>query len=81
MTIGQHPIMDPNNICKVNAQQMAQQMEQLFSELRAEMKRAQAIQSEQANKSQRIGTLLVIGDKVWLDARNLSTTQPSKKLD
>ena len=80
-TFGQHPIKDPNDIRKVNAQQMAQWMEQLFCELRAEMKRAQAVQSEQANKSQRVGTVLEVGDKVWLDARNISTTQPSKKLD
>jgi hypothetical protein len=38
MTFGQHPIKDPNDIREVNAQQMAQRMEQLFSELRAEMK-------------------------------------------
>jgi hypothetical protein len=49
MTFGEHPIKDPNNIHKVNTQQMAQRMEQLFSELRAEIKRAQAVQSEQAN--------------------------------
>jgi hypothetical protein len=27
MTFGQHPIKDPNHICKVNTQQMAQQIE------------------------------------------------------
>jgi hypothetical protein len=81
MTIGQHLIKDPNDICKVNAQQMAQRMEQLFSELRAEMKRAQAVQSKQANKSQRIGTLLEVGDKVWLDARNISTIRLCKQLN
>jgi hypothetical protein len=56
-------------------------MEQRFSELNAEMKQSQAIHSEQANKSRRTGAELNIGDKVWLDARNISTTQPSKKLD
>src|ERR1700690_4106547 len=81
MTCGQHPIKNPNDIHEVNAQQMAQQIEQLFSELRAEMKRAQAVQSEQANKSRRVGTELRIGDKVWMDARNLSTARPSKNLD
>ena len=68
MTFGQYPIKDPNDIRKVNAQQMAQWMEQLFSKLRAKMKMAQAVQCEQANKSQRVGTLLEVGDKVWLDA-------------
>ena len=60
---------------------MAQRIEQLFSDLQVEMKRAQAIYSEQANKSQKPGAELQVGDKVWMDARNLSTTQPSKKLD
>ena len=51
MTFGQHPIKDLNYIREVNAQQMAQQMEPLWCELRAKMKRSQAIQSKQANKS------------------------------
>jgi hypothetical protein len=51
MTFGQYSSKNPNDIHEVNAQQMAPQMELLFSELRAEMERAQAIQSEQANKS------------------------------
>jgi hypothetical protein len=78
MTIAQHPIKDPNDIREVNAQQMAQRMEQLFIELTAEMKRAQAVHSSQPNKSLRVGTPLVIGDKVWLDARNVSRTWSSK---
>jgi hypothetical protein len=45
------------------------------------MKRAHAIQSEQANMSQSVGILLTVGDKVWLDTRNMSTAYPSKKLD
>jgi hypothetical protein len=57
MTFGQHPIKDPNDICEVNTQQMAQQTVQLFSELRAEIKIAQAIQSEQANKFRWVSTL------------------------
>jgi hypothetical protein len=81
MTFGQHPLQDPKDIREVNAQQTAQRMEQLFSELKAAMKRSQAIHSEQANKSRRTGAELNVGDQVWLDARNISTTRPSKKLD
>ena len=73
MTCSEHPITDRNNIWEVNIQQMAQHMEQLFSKLQVEMKRAQAIQAEQANKSQRSRTELQVGDKVWMDAWNLST--------
>jgi hypothetical protein len=59
---------------------MAQRMEQHNSELRAPMKQAQAIQSEQTNKSQRVGTSFEVGDKVWLDTRVILMTRLSKKL-
>jgi hypothetical protein len=81
MTFSQHLILDPNDIREVNAQQMAQRMEQLISELRPEIKRAQALQFEMANKSRRVGTEKQVGDKVSMDARNLSTARLSKKLD
>jgi hypothetical protein len=74
MIFGQHPIKYTNHIHQVNAQQMAQQMEQLFSKLRAKMKRAQAVHSEQVNKSQRVSTPLEVSDKVWQDARNIWIT-------
>jgi hypothetical protein len=64
ITFGRHPIKDSNNIRKVNTKQMAQCTEQLFSELRVEMKRAQVVHSEQANKSRGVGTPLGIGDKI-----------------
>jgi hypothetical protein len=81
MTFVQHPLQDPKDIREVNAQQTAQQMEQLFSQLKAEMKRSQAIHSEQANKSRRTRAEFNIDDQVWLDARNILTARPSKKLD
>jgi hypothetical protein len=68
MTFSQHPIKDLNDIREVNVHQMAQPIEPLFSELKAEMKRAQAVQSEQANKFQNVHTLLEVGDNVWLVA-------------
>jgi hypothetical protein len=73
MTFGQHPIEDPNDIHKVNMQ--------LFSELRAEMEWAQTIETEQVNISRCVGMELQTEDKVWMDTRNLSTSQPNKKLD
>jgi hypothetical protein len=64
ITFGKHPIKDPNDIREVHAQQMAQRMEQLFSHFRAEVKLAQAIQSEQDNKSQSVRSQLQIEDNV-----------------
>jgi hypothetical protein len=46
MTLGQHPSIDPNNIQKVKALQRAYQIEQLFTELTADMNRVQPVQSE-----------------------------------
>jgi hypothetical protein len=80
MTFGQHPIKDPNDIGKINTQQMAQWMSHLFSELTAEIIRTQAVLSNQANTSQRVSTPLGVSNKVWLDASNISTTRLSKKL-
>jgi hypothetical protein len=77
MTFGQHPLQDPKDIREVNAQQTPQQMEQLFSELEAEMKRSQAIHAKQANKTRPIGAQCNVADQVWLDARNISTTTTS----
>jgi hypothetical protein len=45
------------------------------------MKRAQAVLSKWANKFRRVGTLLKVGDEVWLDAQNYSLTHPSKQPD
>jgi hypothetical protein len=56
-------------------------MEQFLSKLRAEMKMAQAVQSEVANNFQRVSTILEDDNNIWLDTRNISTTQPSKRLD
>jgi hypothetical protein len=81
MTFGQHPLQNPKDIREVNAQQTAQQMDRIFGELNGEMNRSQAVHSEQANKLRPTGAEFSIGDTVWLDAMNISTTRPSKKLD
>jgi hypothetical protein len=73
-------LQDPKDIREVKAQQTAQQMEQLLSELKTEMKRLQAIHAQQANESRRIRAQFNVDDQVLLDARNISTTQPSRKL-
>jgi hypothetical protein len=46
MPFGQHLLQDPKDIREVNTQQTTPQMEQLFSELKAEMKRSQNIHTE-----------------------------------
>jgi hypothetical protein len=55
-------------------------MEQLFSELRAEMKRLQAVLSEQTNKSWRVSILLEVRDIVWLDPWQILIIRSSMNL-
>ena len=45
------------------------------------MGRAQAIQAEGANGRRTPAPVFRLGDRVWLDARNITTRQPSRKLD
>ena len=42
---------------------------------------AQQQQEEQANRTRQQGVNYKVGDKVWLDLRNIKTTRASKKLD
>src|ERR1700731_3431041 len=81
ITFGQHPIQNANDIREVNANTFTQKMNEVFQCMRAEMTRAQAIQAEQADKHRREGVTLTVGDRVWMDARNITTQRPSKKLD
>jgi hypothetical protein len=48
--------------------------------MKTEMARAQLIHEEQADKHRQEGVELKPGDRVWMDARNISTQRPSKKL-
>jgi hypothetical protein len=59
----------------------SEQMRKLDSHLQAEMKYAQAAQSEQANRHRIPSPVLNVGDKVWLLRRHIQTSRPSSKLD
>jgi len=56
-------------------------MEQIHEHLRVEMKRSQAVQEEGANRGRIPGPNIQVGSKVWLDARHVRTTRPTRKLD
>jgi hypothetical protein len=49
--------------------------------MKSEIPRVQTIQAEQAVKCRREGADLTLGVRVWIDARNILTQRPSKKLD
>ena len=46
-----------------------------------EIRCAQELQQEQADKHRLPAPALRVGDRVWLSTRNIRTTRPSKKLD
>ena len=81
MAFSQHPVQNGNDIRDVNANTLSQKMNEIFEQMKAEMSRAQTIQAKQADKHCRKGVELRIGDRVWMDARNITTQRPSKKLD
>lgn len=56
-------------------------LQEIHEHLRAEMSRAQAIQAENGDRRRTPAPIFRPGDWVWLDARNITTRRPSKKLD
>ena len=56
-------------------------MTAIVNNLRDEVKLAQARYSDTADRNRYPAPVLRVGQKVWLDARNLKTLRPRKKLD
>jgi len=63
------------------ADQVQAAMEQIHEHLRVEMKWSQAVQEEGANRGRIPGPNIQVGSKVWLDARHVRTTRPTRTLD
>jgi hypothetical protein len=62
------------------ADQVQAVMQQVHEHLRVEMRRSQAVQEEGPNRGRVPAPNIQIGSKVWLDARNIRTTRPTRKL-
>lgn len=56
-------------------------MKDITDHLQAEMTVAQMRQEEQSNRHRRPARRFREGQPVWLDARNIKTLRPQKKLD
>jgi hypothetical protein len=56
-------------------------MKPVHERLRVEMRRSQAGQEEGANRGRIPAPIIHVGSKIWLDARNVRTTHPTRKLD
>jgi hypothetical protein len=81
MSFRQHPVQNGNDIREVHANSLSQKMNEIFEQMTMEMLLSQDIHVEQANKHHREGTEMKVGDKVCMDAKNIMTQRPSKKLD
>ena len=83
--INPHYTVNPKPDTKIPApaviQEYANNLTELDTYLRSEMKWAQATLSEQADKHQIPMPRLEVGDQVWLLCKNLKTTRPLAKLN
>jgi hypothetical protein len=66
---------------RLETNQVQASMQQIHEHLRVEMRRSQAVQEEGANRGRVSAPNIQVGSKVWLDAWNVQTTRPIKKLD
>ena len=64
-----------------DANRFVETMSDLNEYLKSEMKWAQATYESNANRTRNPAPAYRVGDLVWLDARNIKTRRPSKKLD
>jgi len=56
-------------------------MTELHAHVRTEMAYAQERQQENADRHRLPAPCFQVGDKVWLNAKNMKTRRPSRKLD
>ena len=87
-TYGFHPRMGFESVHSINlsaperdADKFAARMEQILDIARSELKAAQARYEDQANRKRQPARCYKVGQYVWLDARNIHTARPQKKLD
>lgn len=65
----------------ISAQDYVRQLSDIHDHCRAEMLRAQHRHTEQSNRQRQPAPAFQPNDLVWLDARNIQTRRPSRKLD
>ncbi|KAI1676228.1 reverse transcriptase [Pyrenophora tritici-repentis] len=79
--LGFEPVLPGNRPAARDAEEFAQKMNSIHEYLRAEICLAQAQHEKYANRKRRPSRRFFENDMVWLDARNLKTARPQKKLD
>jgi galactose mutarotase-like enzyme len=82
---GYHPCFTPNlgRMCArfPEVSRYISTVNNLHTELRAEINYAQTSQAEQVNRARYPDPILRPGDRVWLWRKHVKTTHPSSKLD
>ena len=79
MSFAGEPTQERDQRC-CEADQIQETMQQVHEYLRVEIRRRQAIQEEGANRKRVPAPNILVGSRVWLDARNIRTTRPTRKL-
>lgn len=79
--LGFKPVPPAGRPAARDAEKFATQMQEITKHMRSEMLAAQARYREQANRKRRPARQYRVGQEVWLDARNIKTLRPAKKLD
>lgn len=80
-TIGFEPSQPTTQPAEKDAENFANHMEKITDFIRAEILTAQARYEQQTNKKRQPARRFTVDQLVWLDARNIRTLRPQKKLD
>ena len=63
------------------ADALLEKLQAVHADLKVNLRRAQERYKEQHDRHSRPPPAIAVGDRVWLDRRNIRTTRPSQKLD
>lgn len=79
--LGFEPVPHSDRPAARDAEKFATLMQTITEHLKTEMTASRARYEEQANRKRRPARRYQVGQLVWLDARNIKTLRPTKKLD
>lgn len=75
------PLRDGNKSPVEKGEGIVKKLQEAWEYAQAAMAHAQEVQQQYANQHRQPASRLKVGDKVWLNLRNIKTVRPSKKLD
>ncbi|OWT42480.1 hypothetical protein VFPPC_18451 [Pochonia chlamydosporia 170] len=75
------PLRDGNKSPVEKGEGIVKKLQEAWEYAQAAMAHAQEVQQQYATQRRQPASRLKVGDKVWLNLRNIKTVRPSKKLD